>query len=291
MRTAVRPFVRPEQCVLGLSGGADSLGLLAAALVEGQQVHAVCVDHGLQAGSDAVAAMAARIARSWGATAEVIAVDVPGGEGMEAAAREIRYQALTKSRQPVWVAHTMDDQAETYLLAALRGNPAGMLPESSMHGVPLLRPLLSVRRADTLACCAELGVQPWQDPHNDDLGFRRVAIRKKTIPDLGELIGGDAVAPLAQAATRAAQQASYFAEVPAESDVDKLLHMHPAQRQAALAALIRQEGGVVSSAVVQQVERLLTQWHGQGPVAIGANKGQRVWLGRSGRQLGRNLGA
>jgi len=66
----------------------------------------------------------------------------------------------------------MDDQAETYLLGSLRGRAVGM-PVSGT----VIRPFLSVRRADTVAACAELGLEVWHDPMNADPRFRRVRVR------------------------------------------------------------------------------------------------------------------
>src|SRR5690606_18777145 len=112
--------------LVGLSGGADSLALLAAACFEapraGLRCGAVVVDHGLQAGSDQVAATAAGQARRLGADpVEVCRVRVAAGGGPEAAARKARRTALREAAErhdaaAVLLAHTRDDQAETVLL-------------------------------------------------------------------------------------------------------------------------------------------------------------------------------
>ena len=70
-RVAVRPFLRPGAVTVGLSGGADSLALLAAAVAEGQVVRAVVVDHQLQSGSAQVAEQARAQAEQLGAGAQV----------------------------------------------------------------------------------------------------------------------------------------------------------------------------------------------------------------------------
>ena len=123
VRSAVRAFRRdhPEigdDVCVGLSGGADSLALLAAAVAEFDQVTALIVDHGLQADSAEVARDAAAAARGLGAGAEVVVVVVKkGGSGPEGEARAARYSALDAARRgrPVLLAHTLDDQAETVL--------------------------------------------------------------------------------------------------------------------------------------------------------------------------------
>lgn len=286
LRTAVRQFVTAEPVTIGLSGGADSLSLVAAALVEGVAVSAVVVDHGLQSGSAQVAQRAASIAQDWGAEASVVPVHVSGDGGMEAAARQARYAALSSLGRPIWTAHTMDDQAETYLLGALRGNPAGMLQVSTWEDTPLMRPLLGVRRADTLQACAELNVQPWHDPHNEVLDYRRVAIRKQAIPLLADIAGGSVVPALAQAATRAALQSELVAELAnPHASISELSAMHPAVRQASIAAKLVEAEHSVSAAVITAVEQLVINWNGQGAVAVGGSNGNRVWLGRKGDQL------
>ncbi|QGU01252.1 tRNA(Ile)-lysidine synthase [Corynebacterium kalinowskii] len=276
LRVAVRPFVSPEPVTIGLSGGADSLALVAAALVEGQAVHAVVVDHQLQAGSVGVAKQAAMQARAWGADATVIPVTVSQEGSMEAAARAARYEALIACGRPVWTGHTMDDQAETYLLGALRGNPAGMLPHSKYGEADIVRPLLSVRRATTRATCAELGVTPWEDPHNDSEAFRRVAVRKQVMPLLDAINGGPAVPGVAQAAYRVALQHDFVQQAArATTSIAELASMHPAVRHASIAGLIRDADCPIKYATVVAVEQLVTQWHGQGPVAIGGGRSIR----------------
>ena len=201
LRRAVRALASEDPVLIGLSGGADSLGLVAAALAEGRDVLALCVDHGLQSDSATVADRAVAMARSLGAEARSVKVQVKPGN-IEAQAREARYEALMTAAaaesRSVWVAHTMDDQAETYLLGSLRGRAVGM-PVSGT----VIRPFLSVRRADTVAACAELGLEVWHDPMNADPRFRRVRVRTEVLPLLADIHGGDPVPPLAAAASLA----------------------------------------------------------------------------------------
>ncbi|MDU0478976.1 tRNA lysidine(34) synthetase TilS [Staphylococcus chromogenes] len=284
-RRAVRPFlIREKSISIGLSGGADSLALVAASRAEGAEVHAICVDHGLQSGSRAVAETAAEQAVALGCTAEVVGVEVAPGN-VEANARKARYAVLEQSHQPVWVAHTMDDQAETYLLGALRGNPAGMLPISQLGETVLVRPFLSVRRANTAGACVELALQPWQDPHNSELAFRRVALRHDFLPQLSTLAGTDAVVPMAQAAQRAALAADYIASQRVDINVDALKQAHPAVRQASIGAWLIDKVGKITWPVVHEVERLVTDWHGQGPIAVGGDEHTRVSVRRRGKFL------
>ena len=205
IRRAVRGHT-DMRVVVGLSGGPDSVALLAGTLAEGREVEAICIDHGLQDASAEVAATAAETARALGAAATVLRIDVPSSGSMEANARHARYTALASAAngRPIWVGHTMDDQAETLLLSALRGHATGMLERSTWEdGTTIVRPLLGVRRANTVGACSELGLEVWSDPHNDDQSFRRVALRNRLLPDLANIIGGDPVPGLAQAAERA----------------------------------------------------------------------------------------
>ncbi|MCZ9309750.1 tRNA lysidine(34) synthetase TilS [Corynebacterium uberis] len=273
VRLGVRRHVRAhlagvaEVCV-GLSGGPDSLALLAGVLAEGLAATALIVDHQLQEGSGAVAARAAEQARAWGANTRVLPVTVAGEGGMEAAARRARLEALQAAAcgAPVLLGHTLDDQAETFLLAALRATPGGMLPvRDCFH-----RPLLAVRRADTHGACAELGIQPWHDPQNCDVAYRRVAVRH-LLPTLADALHADPAPPLAGAATRAAADAAAVEQWAASvdpTDVAALAALPPAVRSRALARLIRDAGGRVTQNHVAAVDALVMTWHGQGPVDV-----------------------
>lgn len=267
-RRAVRSFDAPA--VIGLSGGPDSLALAAAAAAEGKDVRCVVVDHGLQPGSAQVAGQAARAARGFGLRADVARVEVGAGN-LEAAAREARYAALLSYGEDVWVAHTADDQAETLILGALRGNPSGMSPRNGR----VVRPFLGVRRADTVGACEELGLDPWHDPMNADPAFRRVAVRRQVLPLLGELLGGDAVPALAATADRIAADQALIASLtdltPTTSCAQLRADAGPVRRRR-LAAWLLGEGVPVQGDQLAAVEALVVDWHGQGPVAVAGGR-------------------
>lgn len=304
-----------ESIAAGLSGGADSLALTAALVAEGFEVQALCVDHGLQPGSAEQAGKAAGQAESLGARAEVLKVEVADRGSLEAAARLARYQAFAgATRLPVAVAHTADDQAETLLLGALRGKVAGMLPAAEIEGVRVVRPLLQVRRAQTLAACEELGLEVWHDPQNRDTSFRRVALRREIIPQLSQLIGGDAVPALAQAAgdaalddaalSKAALGNAALSNAAIDSggfniaepgsevlDAAELAALSEPVRRRVLAAWLHEQGAEVTREVLRGVGKLCTNWHGQGGVAVAPslkeqkNMGQRLEVRRVGGKL------
>lgn len=304
-----------ESIAVGLSGGADSLALTAALVAEGFEVQALCVDHGLQPGSTEQAGKAAGQAESLGARAEVLKVEVADRGSLEAAARLARYQAFAgATRLPVAVAHTADDQAETLLLGALRGKVAGMLPAAEIEGVRVVRPLLQVRRAQTLAACEELGLEVWHDPQNRDTSFRRVALRREIIPQLSQLIGGDAVPALAQAAGDAALDDAALSKAALDNaalsnaalgsggfniaepgsevlDAAELAALSEPVRRRVLAAWLHEQGAEVTREVLRGVGKLCTNWHGQGGVAVAPSlkeqkiMGQRLEVRRVGGKL------
>ena len=228
------------------------------------------VDHGLQDGSAEVARRAAVVARGFGLAAEVVRVEV--GEGnLEAAARSARYEALLAYGSDVWVGHTVDDQAETLLLGALRGNPSGMAPRVGR----IVRPFLGIRRADTVGACEELGLDPWHDPMNADPAFRRVAMRNQVLPLLSELLGGDAVPALAATADRIAADQALIASLtdlaPTTCCAELKADAGPVRRRR-LAAWLLGEGVPVQGDQLDAVEALVVDWRGQGPVAVAGGR-------------------
>lgn len=291
-RRGVRTADLDHAVAVGLSGGADSLALMAALVAEGHDVLALCVDHGLQDGSRAQAERAAEQARMLGARARVLNVEAgaTGQKSMEAAARVARYRALAAAcaaeELEVAVAHTADDQAETLLLGALRGRVTGMSERSEVEGARVVRPLLNVRRADTEGACAELGLSAWQDPQNADTHFRRVALRREVIPQLSCIIGGDAVPALAQAAGDAALDDAAL-RTPPTTDCADLAAMAEPRRRRAIAAWLVSEEVEVTRRAVGDVGKLCTHWHGQGPVAVRSARqvGQRLEVARIGGKL------
>jgi tRNA(Ile)-lysidine synthase len=182
--------------VVGCSGGADSLTLLALAVDDALAPIAVHVDHGLRPGSEREAGAVADLAARLGAGFDARRVTVAGGANFEARARTARYDALEAARvahaaTAVLVAHTADDQAETVLLNFLRGSGSAGLAGMPARRGRVVRPLLAARRTDLRAECARRGLVPWEDPSNDDLSFRRNWIRHEVLPLLEQGAGRD----------------------------------------------------------------------------------------------------
>ncbi len=182
----------PLTCAV--SGGADSLALLVLAVKAGCRVTAVHVDHGLRPGSASEADVVASAAARFGAGFRSEQVQVAPGPNLEARARAARRAVLPPGTA---TGHTADDQAETMLLNLLRGagrdGLAGMRPGTT-------KPLLALRRSETQALCAELGLDPVMDPSNLDPSFRRNRVRHELLPLLESIAQRDVVPVLTRQA-------------------------------------------------------------------------------------------
>ncbi len=204
------PAVGPPLVLVACSGGPDSLALAAAlafvAPRRGVRAGAVVVDHGLQAGSDRVAARAAEQCRDLGlGPVEVIPVEVRAGGGPEAAARAARHTALAEAADrhgavAVLLGHTLDDQAETVLLGLARGSGARSLAGMAAVRGRLRRPLLGISRAIVHEACAAAGLVAWTDPTNAPGGNRRADVRHRVLPVLAEVLGPGVPEALARTA-------------------------------------------------------------------------------------------
>ncbi len=177
-----------------MSGGPDSLALLVLAVAAGCQVTAHHVDHGQRAESAAESSVVELVAGRFGARFDRVAVSVAPGPNLEARLRRARFAALPAG---VATGHTMDDPAETVLLNLLRG--AG--PDGLAGMAPGFRhPILGLRRCETHALCAALGLTVVADPSNDDPAFLRNRVRHELLPLCADLAGRDPVPLLARQA-------------------------------------------------------------------------------------------
>lgn len=190
-----------------VSGGADSMALLVLAVAAGCEVTAVHVDHALRPGSHLEADVVRDAAARFGAGFRAVRVEVGDGPNLEARARAARYAALPAD---VLIGHTADDQAETVLVNLLRGagasGLAGMRPG-------LRRPLLGLRRSDTVALCDRLGLRVVHDPSNTDPRHLRNRVRHELLPLLDDLARRDLVPVLTRQADVARDEADLLDEL------------------------------------------------------------------------------
>lgn len=189
----------PHRIELGVSGGADSLAMLALAVLAGHDVLAIHVDHGLRTGSRAEADVVEAVCVRLGAQFEAREVRVGDGPNLEARARDARYRALGPR---TLVAHTADDRAEWVLIALMRGTGVDGLAAMDVAR----RPILGLRRTETVELCERLGFEPLVDPHNLDPRFRRVRVRAELIPLMNSIADRDVVPLLDRLAAISAEE-------------------------------------------------------------------------------------
>ncbi|HJW01713.1 MAG TPA: tRNA lysidine(34) synthetase TilS [Azospira sp.] len=215
---------------IGLSGGRDSVALLAALAAEaparGWRLGAVHVHHGLSANADAWAAFCSELCQKLGVPLQIHRVSVPldSGQGLEAAAREARYGIFSGlDADALILGHHRDDQAETLLFNLLRGSglrglaamPARrLLPRSGAAPLPLLRPLLDLPRAEIEAWLGSQGLAWIEDESNADTRYSRNFLRREVLPLLQSRF--PVVASLARTARLAGEAEELLAEVAAQ---------------------------------------------------------------------------
>src|SRR5690625_2708795 len=180
---------------VALSGGLDSSLLLtltvAACRRHSRPLKALHVHHGLQHAADAFEAHCRQLCASIDVplVVERVRVELGSGLGLEGAARQARYAAFARHVRPgeaLWLAQHRDDQAETFLLAALRGSGvrglAAMPANREWQGVQLERPLLPCSRAKLETAPGQLGLTRIDDPTNSDDSLERNFLRCRVLP-------------------------------------------------------------------------------------------------------------
>jgi tRNA(Ile)-lysidine synthase len=246
-----------ETVLVGVSGGADSVALLATLLtlapVWRLHVHVLHVDHRLRRDSAADAAFVQRLGARLGVSVDVSVVRVGPGS-IEAAARSARHAALEAAADRVGASrialgHTADDQAETVLMRLIEGT--GM---RGLAGIPpmrgrIIRPLIEARHRDAVAALAAAGL-PWvEDPSNDDPKFFRNRVRHELLPLLGAMYDPDIVTRLT-AVARAARRSVDALEHVAARELERL-----ADRSAEALTLSRAALAALPDAVAAEVLR------------------------------------
>lgn len=188
--------------IAGISGGPDSLCLLGILHESGYHPIVAHFNHKLRPESDleaeAMESHARRLSLAFiSDSADVREWSETQGLSIEEASRNLRYQFLFQAArkhqaQAVAVGHTADDQVETILmhflrgagLAGLKGMPYRLLLPYFDTSIPLVRPLLSLWRKDTVAYCQQKRIIPHYDSTNMDQTYFRNQLRHTLIPDL-----------------------------------------------------------------------------------------------------------
>ncbi len=298
IRSAVKPFLEQLEAgdtfLVAVSGGADSLALAQALLIESQPLAlnavAVTVDHQLQVNSQLQAQKVAEQLKEIGYGEVVIKkVVVTTDAGLENGARDARYAALNESvaetkAVKVFLGHTRNDQAETVLLGLARGSGARSLSGMAAENGNLLRPLLSITREETESACKEWGLDFWNDPHNLNTEFTRVKVRHEVIPYLEEHLDPGISRALVRTAALLRDDADaldLWAEREAtDLECDRLALLPKAIRtriirRAALAA--GATPGKLTYEQVGAIDALICAWKGQGEVSLaGGVKVERI---------------
>ncbi len=177
--------------LVAVSGGSDSMALLnlLANRNPHPQLFVATVDHQLRPESADEAEHVAKFAASLNLPHKILRWE-NHGQSSSKAAREGRYELLVAHAKSIGASaialgHTMDDQAETVLMRALRAKPnggtrglSGMSARSTYEGISLLRPLLSTQRKALRHHLRTQNIIWIDDPSNEKLTSERVRIRK-----------------------------------------------------------------------------------------------------------------
>ena len=266
---------------------------------------AIIVNHNLQEGSAKVAQNAANTVASLGVDKSLIfveSVQVKDGEkGEESAARDARYAAIIDAAKDlgasaVLLAHTADDQAETVIIG-LRDSAgleavAGMKSITIRSGIRFARPLINLKRLETTNICKDLGIEWWDDPTNGDLTPSNVdlpkayplrsRIRHTLMPYISRFFASDMTLLLAKGAKFAQDDLDYINSqvnlVEKEAIVKEdckvkiklatLANSHISIRRRIVARALSAAGIRFSSNHIESIDELITNWHGQKPIAL-----------------------
>jgi len=181
----------------------------------------------------------------------------------EDAARRLRYSFLKRAAAAtgascVAVAHTQDDQAETFLLKLMRG--AGLTGLGGIHPrrETVIRPLLDVTRAELRAYLGRVGERWIEDESNEDVSNPRNRIRHRVLPELDQAAGASTRPAIARAAALIREDGQWLDDLSQarlralavetdsviELDVPALAEMPaPVLRRVLLGAMRMQSGG------------------------------------------------
>nr|WP_297427329.1 tRNA lysidine(34) synthetase TilS [uncultured Actinotalea sp.] len=244
----------------------------------------------------------------------------PEAAAREARYAALEEEARDRGAAAVLLGHTLDDQAETVLLRLARGSGARSLAGMPPRRGVLRRPFLDIRRSETEEACRALDLNPWHDPTNGPgAAPLRSRVRHEVLPVLERVLGPGVAVALARTADQLAADDVVLARLaedlleraapapppspgdapagaaprppaagdapPGEISLDVAVLAGAAEavrRRALRAALVRAgvPDGALQRVHVLAVDALLTDWHGQGPVALPGGRAVRRRCGR-----------
>ncbi|MFO0994260.1 MAG: tRNA lysidine(34) synthetase TilS [Hyphomicrobiales bacterium] len=318
-RTLFKPLESRRHIALAVSGGGDSTALmwLAARWAKGlknpPKIDVLTVDHGYRASSADEARQVVVWARALDLTAHILTSSASKPDsGLQQKARALRYHLMAdwcrKAGAEVLVtAHTLEDQAETFLMRLARGSGViglgAMAPDGvTEDGLPVARPFLGISRSRLRATLVAAG-HPWiEDPSNENTQYERVRMRKM-MPKLAEIgLTSEALARSAMRLGRAARpllraSETLFAQAVelrpqgyALVDLEKFQGAGAEIRILALQELLKILGGTNDLAQLSEIERLddwISTGVGQARTLAGCRIARRSKVLVVGREPGR----
>lgn len=114
-----------------------------------------------------------------------------------------------------------------------------------------------------------MGLEPWDDPHNEDSAYTRVRLRHEALPTLEKTLGPGVAEALARTARLLRDDADALDELASRSRTDEipaLAALPRAVRTRVLRMAAIEAGsppGTLAAVHIDEVERLVTDWRGQ----------------------------
>jgi tRNA(Ile)-lysidine synthase len=241
---------RSDVAAAAFSGGPDSTALVALARHAGLTVTAHHVDHRLRPESADEADQARRIAERLGVAFALHVVEVAHGPNLEARARDARRSVLPVGAM---TGHTLDDQAETVLMRLLRGSGGEGLAAIEPGAT---HPILALRRAETEAVCAALGIDPVRDASNGRWPGWRNRVRAELLPLAADIAGRDVAPLLARTADLLRAEHDLLDALADEidpTDARAVAAAHPALARRALRRWLTESGYPPDAAAIERV--------------------------------------
>jgi tRNA(Ile)-lysidine synthase len=178
-----------EASLVGISGGPDSVALLSVLVELGWRPHICHLNHQLRgADSDGDSEFVRQLAARYDLPSSIEAVAVAPDEDSARRARQEFFGRVAERTglKKLFLAHTADDQVETFLLRLLRGagvpGLVGIWPERQLGTLRVIRPLLKVRRVEIMEYLTARKLTYREDKSNVDTRYTRNRIRHELLP-------------------------------------------------------------------------------------------------------------